>query len=153
MDAQQFAQQLQQRKEKNLAFFKRYFPSIYEKFHGLKLKNSQLNIDSNTLEVNILEQGQALYPLDANAFNQKEALTFSDAFKPGSFNHPISRSTPDAFYRGRFFHGSLANFLEAVQPVAEVVDEIEREFAAAQARFAAWRPSAAVARRAGEVAV
>lgn len=121
MDAQQFAQQLQQRKEKNLAFFKRYFPSIYEKFHGLKLKNSQLNIDSNTLEVNILEQGQALYPLDANAFNQKEALTFSDAFKPGSFNHPISRSTPDAFYRGRFFHGSLANFLEAVQPVAEAI--------------------------------
>jgi hypothetical protein len=114
MDAQQFAQQLQQRKEKNLAF-------IYEKFNGLKLKNSQLNIDSNTLEVNILEQEQALYPLDANAFNQKEAQTFSDAFKPGSFNHPISRSTPDAFYRGRFFHGSLANFLEAVQPVAEAI--------------------------------
>lgn len=121
MDAQAFAGQLQQRKNKNLAFFKQYFPSIHQKFYDLKLKHAQLNIDSNTLEVNILEQGQALYPLDTNEFNRREAQQFSDAFKPGSMNHPISRSSPNSFYRGRFFHGSLANFLEAVQPVAEAI--------------------------------
>jgi hypothetical protein len=32
----------------------------------------------------------------------------------------------------------------AVQPVAEVVDQIEREFLQAQARFAGWRASATV---------
>lgn len=48
--------------------------------------------------------------------------------------------------------GQGVGAVHAVQPVAEVVDEIEREFAAAQARFAAWRPSAAAPKRAGEVA-
>lgn len=48
--------------------------------------------------------------------------------------------------------GQGVGAVHAVQPVAEVVDEIECEFLAAQARFAAWRPSAAVAKRAGEVA-
>lgn len=48
--------------------------------------------------------------------------------------------------------GQGVGAVRAVSPVAEVVDEIEREFRAAQQRFAAWRPSAVADRRVGEVA-
>jgi nitronate monooxygenase len=40
--------------------------------------------------------------------------------------------------------GQGVGAIRAVQPVAEVVDQIEREFLQAQARFAGWRASAAV---------
>src|SRR5690606_31270509 len=90
-------------------------------FANLWLKNAQLNIDPNTLEVNLVENGKAIYPLNAKETNINEARQFSDAFKPGFMNHPLRRSTPNNFYRGRFAHGSIANFLEAVQPVAEAI--------------------------------
>lgn len=41
--------------------------------------------------------------------------------------------------------GQGVGAIRAVQPVAEVVDRIEREFRQAQARFADWRPSAVAA--------
>ncbi len=48
--------------------------------------------------------------------------------------------------------GQGVGAVRAVWPVGRVVDEIEREFRAAQARFAAWRPSTAAARPVPEVA-
>lgn len=46
--------------------------------------------------------------------------------------------------------GQGAGAVHAVRPVAEVVDETEREFLAARQRFAAWRPSATAARAAAQ---
>ena len=121
MNARDFAAQLQQRKQKNLAFFERYFSNIYHSFKDKELENAQLNLDPNTLEVNLVENGKAIYPLEAAEFNKNEAQQFSDAFKVGGMNHPISRAKPSDFYRGRFAHGSIANFLEAVDSTAEAI--------------------------------
>src|SRR5690554_403114 len=121
MNARDFAAQLQQRKQKNLAFFERYFSNIYHSFKDKELENAQLNLDLNTLEVNLVENGKAIYPLEAAEFNKNEAQQFSDAFKVGGMNHPISRAKPSDFYRGRFAHGSIANFLEAVDSTAEAI--------------------------------
>lgn len=121
MDAQEFAITMQARKEKNLRFFKKYFPKVIASFEGYSLQKAQLNLDPNTLEINLVENGQVIYPLEASAFNKNEAQQFSDAFPIGGMNHPIARSAPSGFYRGRYGHSSLANFLEAVQPTAEAV--------------------------------
>ena len=121
MNAQEFAAGMQARKEKNLRFFNRYFPQVIKSFEGYSLKNAQINLDPNTLEVNLVEHGKAIYPLEAFAYNKNEAQQFSDAFPVGGMNHPLARSKANGFYRGRYGHGSIANFLEAVEPVAEAI--------------------------------
>lgn len=121
MNAQEFAADMQARKEKNLRFFNQYFPKVIHAFNNYSLQEAQLNLDPNTLEINLVENDKAIYPLEATAFNKNEAQQFSDAFPIGGMNHPIARAKAEGFYRGRYAHGSIANFLEAVQPIAEAV--------------------------------
>lgn len=80
MNAQELATQLQQRKEKNLKFFAKYFPAVIKSFLNYSLKNAQLNLDPNTLEINLVENGKAIYPLDATAFNRTKRNSFPMPF-------------------------------------------------------------------------
>lgn len=109
--AEQLVQEISQRKQKNLAFFEKYFPSIHSAFHTRELKEAKLNIDPNTLSVELLVGGKALYNGNSYEYNRQEAEEFSNAFKPGRMNHPIRHSYVGEFHSGRFFHGSLERFL------------------------------------------
>ncbi|MFY9178308.1 MAG: hypothetical protein WAO12_00835, partial [Venatoribacter sp.] len=135
MTPQELVAQLQQRKENNIAFFKKHFPSIGLAFEKHSLSSAQLNIDPTTLEVNLLENGQALYPANVQSYNQNEALEFSNAFKAGSTNHPIARSQPEHFRRGRYSHGCIANFLEEVSELAGEVKTYTFEHSLPQVVF------------------
>ena len=115
--AQQLVQEIAQRKQKNLAFFKRYFPDIHAAFESRELQRAKLNIDPNTLSVELLVDDTALYNGDSYEYNRDEAQRFSDVFKPGKMNHPLRHSYVGEFHSGRFFHGSLERFLADVGAV------------------------------------
>lgn len=119
MNAQQLVKELEQRKQKNLAFFKEYFPQIYQNFHGANFKNSRLNIDPNTLEINLLENEKAIYPENAKQYNIDEANQFSDIYKEGSTLIPLRHHFGEDFYEGRFAHGLLARFLYSINSTKE----------------------------------
>lgn len=114
MNATELLAQLAQRKERNLAFFEKYFPNIHKSFKDLALKNAQLNIDPNTLEVNLVEDGQAIYPVDTNNHLLNEAQQFSDSFAVGSHNLPIRHNYEEEFPAGRFARTVIASFLKKV---------------------------------------
>lgn len=117
MDIQQRAQQLQHTKKKNLAFFQRCFPSVYENFKDRQLVNAQLNLDPSNGIVNLIENDQAIYPLHVLEANKKEALQASNSYRAGSRSYPLRRSHFGDFYRGRFFHGTLSRFIEDANKV------------------------------------
>lgn len=72
-----------QRRERNLAHFKEHYPDIYEFFKDYKLKSLQLNILPDLGEVNLLSQGQHLYPQGAKQFAQEEVVLFKRAYSEG----------------------------------------------------------------------
>ena len=114
MDANQLAQSLQDRKQKNMKFFERYFPSIHSFCTNRRLTELQLNLDSESLEVNLLQNGELIYPAQTQAFNSNEAQQFSDAFAPGKMNHPLRHTYANELHHFRYSHGLLAEYLESV---------------------------------------
>lgn len=73
-----------QRRENNLAYFKQEFTEIYELFVNYKMKNAQVNILTETDEVNLIVNGQHLYSEGAKAYAEKEVASFRSTFKKGS---------------------------------------------------------------------
>jgi len=115
--AQALVQEMSALKNRNLAFLNEYFPDIYKAFKDKELTHSRLNIDPNNLEVDLLIDDKPLYNNDTRAVNRQEAETFSNAFKPDSYNHPLRHTYADEVHQGRFAHGSLGRFLTAAGAV------------------------------------
>ncbi len=114
-EAQKFVQQMSVTKERNLAFFERYFKNIYDTFKNRELRTSKLNIDPNKLTVDLLVDDLPSYNGDAINHSRKEALEFSNAFKVNSMNHPLRHTYVGELHSGRYFHGNLEAFLKDVK--------------------------------------
>lgn len=112
MNAQQLVQELEQRKQKNLQFFARYFPDIYNQFKDKTMENSRLNVNPENFEVNLVEDEQAVYPEPVKEFNEQEAQQFSDFFAEDTYNESMRHNCYDDFYHGRYAHGLTALFLK-----------------------------------------
>jgi len=77
------AEQFVMRRIKNLEFFQRAYPGIYEFFSSYELKSSQLDILPNTNEVDLIENGQHVYGGGAHGYAQKEVAQFLSVFDYG----------------------------------------------------------------------
>ncbi len=73
-----------QRREKNLQYFKDHFKDIYALFKDYKMKTMQLNILTETDEVNLLTNtGKHLYEEGAKDYAHKEVEKFRLAYREG----------------------------------------------------------------------
>lgn len=117
LNAHQLVAEMSDRKNRNLAFFERYFPGIAKTFKNRELQHSRLNVDPNTLSIDLLVDDKPLYDGKAESYNHEEAANFSNAFEPGKMNHPLRHSYVGEFLSGRFFHGALEEFLETAGAV------------------------------------
>lgn len=112
MNAQQLVQELESRKQKNMQFFAKYFPDIYNKFKDATMQNSRLNVNPDNFEVNLIEEEKTVYPEPVHEFNEQEAQQFSDFFKENSYNTSMRHNCYEDFYHGRYAHGLTALFLK-----------------------------------------
>lgn len=112
MNAQQLVQELESRKQKNMQFFAKYFPDIYNKFKDATMQNSRLNVNPDNFEVNLVEEEKTVYPEPVHEFNEQEAQQFSDFFKENSYNTSMRHNCHEDFYHGRYAHGLTALFLK-----------------------------------------
>lgn len=112
MSAQQLVQELEQRKQKNLQFFARYLPDIYNQFKDKSMENSRLNVNPENFEVNLVEDEQTVYPEPVKEFNEQEAQRFSDFFAEDTYNESMRHNCYDDFWHGRYAHGLTALFLK-----------------------------------------
>ncbi|OZG73774.1 hypothetical protein BTA51_08160 [Hahella sp. CCB-MM4] len=80
-----------QRREKNLAFFKKTFPGIYEHFAVYKMQKRQVNIDSESGNIDLLSDGRLEYGNQAKEYARNEVKTFQAAYSEG---RPIASINP-----------------------------------------------------------
>lgn len=71
------------RREKNLAYFREHYQDIYKLFSSYKMQQAQLNILTETDEVNLLKDGRHLYPDGAKEYAEKEVENFRNAYREG----------------------------------------------------------------------
>lgn len=72
------------RRQKNLAYFEKRHPEIYKLFKDHKLTTLQLNILTETDEVNILKDGEHVYPEGAKKYAHEEVEVFRKSYRQGS---------------------------------------------------------------------
>ncbi|TNC82547.1 MAG: hypothetical protein C9356_03770 [Oleiphilus sp.] len=71
------------RRERNLMYFREHFQDIYALFKDYQMKDAQLNILTETDEVNLLQDGRHVYPEGAKNYAEKEVESFREVYQEG----------------------------------------------------------------------
>ncbi|WP_276666184.1 6-hydroxymethylpterin diphosphokinase MptE-like protein [Thalassolituus oleivorans] len=82
--AQTRAQNAEELKNRNLAYFKKFHPAIYAKIADLEFKHLTLNIDGATDKIDLSDGTTSLYAGDAEAFADKEINEFQQHYSAGN---------------------------------------------------------------------
>ena len=116
---------MQHLREKNEAFFKNYEPSVYQLIKGKKLGSIDLQIikSGDSLELDVIEQGQSLYFNKGQYYCQQEADKFLKQMSPGNLFPPFVTTDSSIFSFKRV--GSM-HFKELADHVGQQVDAFDR---------------------------
>lgn len=90
-------------KDKNLAYFKKKHPALYETALQESFSRLTLNIDGETGKVDLWHNRQSLYQGDAHAFADNEVAAYREHFGPGKSIATILPPRPSAIGFHRFF--------------------------------------------------
>lgn len=97
------AQAFLNQRTKNLAFFQRYFPGIYQYFSQYSMRERKLDILPERGECDLLEDGRHLYQGESIAYAKKEVATFLAAYDYGSRIHSFEPLPVDSYQNRRLF--------------------------------------------------
>ncbi len=113
---EQYCQQMQQRRQNNLLYFKEAYPAIYNALIKLSPTKTTLNINRANETMDLIVNGHPYYSGDAAQFSDEEVDGFSSAFHSGSQILGINPSFQGDYYFPRFFN-RLADKLVSRSPL------------------------------------
>ncbi len=96
-----------QNKSKNLSFFQKHYPGVYEFFVNYDLKHCQLDILTDTDEVDLIIAGKHLYGGGAYGYCKQEAEQFLTVFDYGKKIKTFSPLFKGDYRNPRYFAQSL----------------------------------------------
>ncbi len=103
---------LQERKAKNLQFFKEQFPPIYHLLSTMQFKRCKLNILTKDDELDLFVDGIAQYDGKANRQGLKEAKEFVSSYPVGKRINSVPSYDQTSFNSPRFFMQKAHNVVQ-----------------------------------------
>ncbi|MFE8072032.1 DUF115 domain-containing protein [Marinobacteraceae bacterium S3BR75-40.1] len=99
------------RRERNLHYFQKHYPHLYRFFRSYKMQQLQLNILTETDEVDLLEKGVSLYNHQAKKYAKKEVEKFRSVFHEGVVVQTVNPTFAGSYHHPRFAHRAVDRLL------------------------------------------
>ncbi|MDX5298246.1 MAG: hypothetical protein LPK85_04770, partial [Gammaproteobacteria bacterium] len=96
-----------ERRERNLAWFRKHYPQIAKHFETYKMNRWRVNILPERDEVDLLAPEGNLYGGSGRDYAHKEVQVFRDAYREGSQVRSINPPFSGEFYHPRFIHARI----------------------------------------------
>ena len=112
---------LQQRFDRNMAFFKESMPAFHKRLLQIELKNVTLSVNGTTEKIDVFNKSQSLYLGDAERQVEAELSEFLNKFQSGAPITTIIPIAPNNYSGPRYFHKHLNTTInrmnhEAIHP-------------------------------------
>ncbi len=109
----------QHRYQKNMDFLAQKKPAIYRRFVNYQIQKCQFIIDPSSGKMDLNDNGQPLYNMDAQTYAQNEVQQFCAECKTGKIIKSVGTYGPESFNPLRFFGAKareLAQYCPFEQP-------------------------------------
>ncbi len=108
---EQAAERMVRLRHKNLAYFSKHFPAIYNLFKDKKLERVKVNVLPERDETDLWVDGRSVYGERAKAYARQEVDKFTSVFSPGKPVDSVPPPAPGSYAHPRFAHRKLDNIL------------------------------------------
>ncbi len=100
------------RRQKNLAYLKKHYTSIYNHFKDYKLNRMKLNILPEKGEVDLWVEGRSLYPQGAKKFCREEVQEYRKQIGPGTVLRTIDPPLEGDYCHPRYAHMAVDDMIK-----------------------------------------
>lgn len=106
---------------KNLSFFKKQNPRIYEVLSNTKPDHTEIVI-SDDGKIDLIYRNKSIYGGDGIKYAEDEVKEFQNIYKKGIRTSSLTTITPGLYTSPRFFHSHLDHTIRKLYEVAEELD-------------------------------